>query len=177
MQINRKSEQIKIAPIELAQANAFVSLHHRHHKPTVGHRFSICAVVGSEVRGVAIVGRAVSRHYDPLSVLEVTRLCTDGTPNACSALYSAAARVGKNLGFARIQTYILETETGGSLFASGWICEGEAGGGQWKHSDGKPRRTDQPTCKKLLFSKTLNETLHVNRPAALEDLPQLTLEF
>ena len=175
--MNRKSAQIRIAPIELAQANAFVSLHHRHHKPTVGHRFSICAVVGSEVCGVAIIGRAVSRHYDPLSVLEVTRLCTNGTPNACSALYSAAARVGKNLGFARIQTYILETETGGSLIASGWTCEGEAGGGQWKHSDGKPRRTDQPTCKKLLFAKILNESISVNRPAALEELNQFSLDL
>jgi hypothetical protein len=89
-------------------------------------------------------------------VLEVVRLVTDGTPNACSMLYAAAARAGKALGFERIQTYILDTETGTSLVASGWQYEGVAGGGQWKHTDGKPRRTDQPTGMKGRWAKTLN---------------------
>jgi hypothetical protein len=92
----------------------------------------------------------------PRAVLEVVRLVTDGTPNACSMLYAAAARAGKALGFERIQTYILDTETGTSLVASGWQYEGVAGGGQWKHTDGKPRRTDQPTGMKGRWAKTLN---------------------
>ena len=53
-------------------------------------------------------------------VLEVTRLVTDGTANACSLLYAAAARVGKELGYERIQTFILATEPGTSLRAAGW---------------------------------------------------------
>lgn len=122
-----------------------------------GHRFSLAAYLedGTMV-GVAVVGRPVARNAgSPSEVLEVTRLCTDGTPNACSALYAAAARAGKALGYKRIQTYILEEESGISLKAAGWVCEGEAGGGQWKHTDGKPRRTDQPTGKKQRWAKSL----------------------
>ena len=108
------------------------------------------------IRGVAVVGRPVARNGgSPSCVLEVTRLCTDGTLHACSALYAAAARIGRELGYNRIQTYILETEPGTSLKAAGWINEGLAGGGQWKHTDGKPRRTDQPICKKQRWGKNL----------------------
>ncbi len=133
---------------------------HRHHQPCQGHRFSIGAVDESGIlHGACIIGRPVARLAgDPAKVLEVTRLVTDGTFNVCSMLYSAAARAGKELGFERIQTYILaEEEIGTSLKASGWICEGIAGGGQWKHTDGKQRRTDQPTGMKTRWSKKLND--------------------
>ena len=150
---------MKIVPIELKQANAFIALHHRHHKPVQGHRFSI-GVVDDEgcLVGVVTVGRPVARLAGhPQKVLEVTRLCTDGTPNACSMLYSAAARVGKHLGYERIQTYILDSELGSSLKASGWVNEGQAGGSQWKHTDGKPRRTDQPTSIKQRWALRLSD--------------------
>lgn len=61
------------------------------------------------------------------------------------------------MGFVRIQTYILEEEHGTSLRAAGWEYEGTAGGGQWKHTDGKPRRTDQPTGMKGRWARWLNE--------------------
>jgi hypothetical protein len=147
---------MKIKPIELKDANAFIATYHRHHKPVQGHRFSISVWDNEQLVGVAIVGRPVARlGGNPLEVLEVTRLCTNGTKNACSMLYSAAARVGKELGYKRIQTYILASEPGISLKATGWTDEGEAGGGQWKHTDGKPRRTDQPTEKKRRWAKSL----------------------
>lgn len=81
---------IEICPITLKEANAFVEQHHRHHNPVVGHKFSIGCTDGEKIVGVAIVGRPVSRHLDDGWTLEVTRLCTDGTRNACSMLYAAA---------------------------------------------------------------------------------------
>jgi hypothetical protein len=148
---------LRVVPIELKDANAYVAEHHRHHKRVQGHRFSIGVRDGEGVlRGAATVGRPVARMAgNPLEVLEVTRLVTDGTHNACSMLYSAAARVGRELGYLRIQTYILDSEPGTSLIAAGWVDEGIAGGGQWKHTDGKPRRTDQPTQPKRRFAKSL----------------------
>jgi hypothetical protein len=145
-------------PLELREANAMVQQLHRHHKPAQGHRFSVGVVDQDGVlHGAAIVGRPVARLAGkPRDVLEVVRLVTDGTPHACSLLYAAAARAGKALGYRRIQTYILEEEPGTSLRAAGWTDEGEAGGGQWKHTDGKPRRTDQPTGKKRRYAKVLN---------------------
>jgi len=122
---------LELVPISLKEANAFVEQHHRHHKPVVGHKFSVAAAVDGEIVGVAIVGRPVSRHLDDGWTLEVNRLCTDGTRNACSFLYSAAWRAAKNMGYKKLITYILDTETGTSLKAAGWKCVGEAGGKRW----------------------------------------------
>lgn len=147
-----------VVPVELEQANAAIAAWHRHHAPCVGHRFSLGVVdADGALHGAAVVGRPVARMAGhPQKVLEVTRLVTDGTRNACSMLYSAAARAGREMGFERIQTYILaDEETGVSLRASGWACEGLAGGGQWKHTDGKPRRTDQPIGMKTRWAKEL----------------------
>ena len=83
------------------------------------------------VCGVAICGRPVSRHLDDGETLEVNRLCTDGTYNSCSILYGACAKIAKAMGYRKIITYILMSEPGTSLKASGWICEGEAGGEVW----------------------------------------------
>lgn len=151
--------KLSVIPIELADANTAIAAWHRHHQPCVGHRFSIGVVDETGVlHGAAVVGRPVARLAgDPSQVLEVTRLVSNGTRNVCSMLYSAAARAGRELGFLRIQTYILaDEETGVSLKASGWICEGIAGGGNWASS--RPnRRTDQPMGKKLRWAKELNQ--------------------
>jgi len=150
--------RLRVVPVELKMANELVARLHRHHQPAQGHRFSIgVADVEGVLHGAAIVGRPVARLAGhPSKVLEVVRLVTDGTKNACSMLYAAAARAGLAMGYERIQTYILEEELGTSLLASGWECEGPAGGGQWKHTDGKPRRTDQPTGRKTRWVKHLN---------------------
>ena len=75
---------LELVPVSLKEANAFVERFHRHHKPVTGHKFSIGAAVNGEIVGVAIVGRPVSRYLDDGWTLEVNRLCTDGTRNACS---------------------------------------------------------------------------------------------
>lgn len=152
------TQRLTIVPLELREANAFVAEHHRHHKPVQGHRFSIGVVDDTRtLRGICIVGRPVARPVSAKEVLEVTRLATDGTDNACSMLYAAAARVGKELGYLKIQTYILETETGITLKAAGWVEEATTRGGEWTHTDGRPRRKDQPTCKKKRWSRQLRE--------------------
>lgn len=147
---------LRVIPIELGEANVAIAAWHRHHQPVVGHRFSIGAVDANDVlHGVCVVGRPVARLAGhPREVAEVTRLASDGTRNACSILYAAAARACQAMGFARIQTYILDSELGTTLLASGWVCEGPAGGGQWKHTDGRPRRTDQPIEGKMRWAKT-----------------------
>jgi hypothetical protein len=139
--------------LDLAEANAFVRQHHRHHIPVVGHLFSIGAVLGDVIVGVVIVGRPVSRMRDDGVTAEVTRLCTDGTRNACSFLYGAAAKAAFALGFKRIGTYILADESGASLRASGWKLLGERGGGSWS-SPSRPRVDKHPTQTKLLFERT-----------------------
>ncbi len=109
----------------------FVSKHHRHHKPPQGYKFAIGAEVDGELIGVVIVGRPVGRHDDDGWTCEVTRLCTDGTKNACSFLYRAAWRTAKNMGYTKLITFILETESGDSLKAAGFVFEGKSGGKSW----------------------------------------------
>lgn len=145
------SESLRVIPISLAEANEFVSRNHRHHKPVVGHKFSVgVANDEGEVVGVAIVGRPVSRHLDNGFVLEVNRCCTDGTRNACSVLYSTAWRAAKALGYRRLITYILSSETGASLYASNWRLVGERGGGNW-NTKTRPRVDTEHQQKKLMF--------------------------
>ena len=139
---------------ELREANDFVLAFHRHHKPVVGHRFSIGAEQCCGLVGVVIVGRPVARQTDQKNIAEITRLATDGTRNACSFLYAQAARAAKELGFRSIQTFILPTETGVSLKASGWVCLGETKAGSWHTRDN--RRHDQPECKKIKWQKMLS---------------------
>ena len=121
---------LTLTPINLKTANAFVQQYHRHHKPTRGHKFSIGVSEDGALVGVAICGRPVAR------------LCTDGTPNACSILYAAAYRAARAMGYNRVVTYILDTENGSSLKAAGYTCEGRAGGLEWNGAKA-PKQADQ----------------------------------
>lgn len=143
---------LEIVPITLKEANAFVERYHRHHKPVVGHKFSIGCSDGEKIVGVAIVGRPVSRYLDDGWVLEVNRLCTDGTRNACSMLYAAAWRAARAMGYKKVITYILESEPGTSLAAAGWKCVGQAGGERWTGSR-RPEVDLYPAQMKLRFEK------------------------
>jgi len=141
-------------PISRAKANEFIVSHHRHHGRIQGDVFRIGIEEAGNLIGVTTCGRPVSRYLDDGLTIEVTRLCTDGTENACSFIYSKAARIAKELGYKKIITYILETENGASLRASGWTFEGIAGGGDW-NCKSRPRQTQAPTCKKQRWSKML----------------------
>lgn len=143
-----------IVPVSLADANVYVAQFHRHHKPVVGHKFSIGAIDDTgELRGVAIIGRPVARHRDDGLTLEVTRCCTDGTPNTCSALYAAAWRAARAMGYRRIGTYTLVSEPGTSLRAAGWHAVHQVRGRSWDTPS--RRRTDKhPTLDKQLWEPT-----------------------
>lgn len=165
-------------PLELAEANALVASWHRHHKPTVGHRFSIGAIDEDGVlHGAAIVGRPVARKINQRDVVEVTRLVSDGSKNTCSLLYAAAARAAAGIGFRKIQTYILDEELGTSLRAAGWSYEGQAGGGDWNGNTRTGRRTDQPQGVKGRWSKTLSDRPDMVDRSAAEPSPDGMLDF
>ena len=147
---------LKARPLTLKQANALVADLHRHHKPVTGHRFSIGAFSGDTLVGVAIVGRPVARKTDQYLVAEVTRLCTNGHKNACSFLYASCARICKEMGFNSIQTFILDTETGTSLKASGWSQAHTTVPSKLNWNNRPGRREDQPTGPKTKWEKVLN---------------------
>jgi len=141
---------LRAIPLTLAEANRVVAALHRHHKPCTGHRFSV-GVVDQDglVRGVAIAGRPVARMTDQRMVLEVSRVATDGTRNACSLLLGACARAARAMGFSSIQTFTLPEEGGASLRGAGWEAVGNAGGGEWS----SPTRNRQPCQRPDVKSK------------------------
>jgi hypothetical protein len=138
--------------MDLEGANEFVARHHRHHKPVVGHKFSIGAALDGVIVGVVIVGRPVARRRDDGDTLEVTRLCSTGEKNACSFLYGAAARAAFALGYRRIGTYIRADEPGTSLAAAGWRMVASTPGRSWSVPS-RPRKDQTDLIPRLLFER------------------------
>ena len=112
---------LRTVPVTFAQAKEFITDWHRRLQPPAGHKFSIGVADDRDVLvGVAVIGRPVARLLDDGHTLEVTRVATDGSRNACSKLYAAAWTAAKALGYRRLITYTADDEPGSSLRAAGW---------------------------------------------------------
>lgn len=135
--IAKEEHSKEIRPITLREANEFVEKHHRHHAAVTGCKFAISLYKKTrkntdELIGVAICGRPVSRILDDGRTLEINRLCVIENGNSCSMLYGAAIRIAKDMGYKKVITYILESEFGSSLKASGFVLEDSCcGGPEW----------------------------------------------
>lgn len=123
--------KLSLVPITLDEANEYVRLHHRHNNPVPGAKFSLAVTAYDVICGVAIVGRPVARHMDDGWTLEVNRTCTDGTKNANSFLYAAAWRATRALGYRKLITYTLQSESGATMRALGWRCVAEIAAREW----------------------------------------------
>lgn len=145
--------ELGITPVTIREANNYVQDHHRHYGPVAGAKFAIAISDENGVRGVALIGRPVARHYDDGFTLEVNRCCTDGVKNGCSMLYAAAWRAAKAMGYRRLITYTLQTEGGASLRAVGWNIIGERKQRSW-NMPGRPRVESPSTGQKFLWEKS-----------------------
>ena len=145
---------MRAVPLTRRQASEFVVSLHRHHPPAHGDKYRVGCEVDGRLVGVVQVGRPVARGLDDGKTVEVTRLCTDGTPHVCSFLYGRAARIAREMGYSRIVTYILADESGISLRAAGWHKEADTRGHPWDHLS-RPRRTQAPTCDKQRWARKL----------------------
>ena len=139
-------------PMEFKEASAFVDRLHRHHAPVARDKFRVAVEEDGVIHGVVQVGNPVARRLADGKTLEVVRCCTDGYPNACSFLYSRAARIAKEMGYKKIITYILNSEDGASLKASGWQLEAENVGGVSWNVPSRPR--NQYTQLSMFNDKT-----------------------
>lgn len=140
---------LQIKPMHFKKdINSFLIKYHRHHGIVQGWKYAIgiFCKCRNEIVGVAICSRAAGRKTDCGEVIEVSRVCVmDGVKNGCSKLYGACARIAKEMGYERIQTFILNSEAGKSLLASGWQLEAvDVGGKEW-NSSGKMKRTSSTT--------------------------------
>lgn len=145
---------MEVVPIFQREAFDFITKVHRHHVKPVGSIFQI-GLSNGHLIGVAVVGRPVARQINHAVTCEVTRMCTDGSKNACSKLYSTCARIAREMGYKKIITYILESETGVSLRASGWKFVRSTPGKSWSVPS-RERKDKHPLGVKHLYEKILN---------------------
>jgi hypothetical protein len=151
---------LELVPITLDDANAFVRYYHRHHRPVPGAKFCLAVAAGSITKpgdpsgivGVAIVGRPVAAGFDDGWTLEVNRSCVlPDVKMVNSMLYGAAWRAAKALGYRRLITYTLKSESGTSLRAAGWRIVAERKARSWATESGRPRVDKSPFQEKLLW--------------------------
>lgn len=138
-------------PITQKAAFEYIDRFHRHHRRPVGWKVGIGVENDGKLVGVVVLGRPVARMADDGMTAEVTRLCTDGTKNACSFLYSRANRAAKAMGYTKVITYTLASESGASLRASGWKEEARVYGRSWS-CESRPREDKHPVVEKIRWS-------------------------
>ena len=133
-------------PMKLIEANEFVRNFHRHNKPTAGGLFAVGVSDGQRLVGVAIVGRPVARLLDNGRTVEVTRCCVvdDAPKGACSFLYARCWQAAKALGWEKLITYTLQSESGASLRGAGWKVVAELKGATGKAWTNRAGREWQP---------------------------------
>lgn len=143
---------LELQPIDFDTACRLVAQMHRHHLPPRGWKFGIGVreAGGEGLVGVITVGRPVARLFDDGWTVEVTRCCTDGTKNANSMLYGAAWRAARSMGYRRLITYTLPSESGASLRAAGYRVVHETRGQSWDRPS-RHRSDKHPTGPKLLW--------------------------
>lgn len=130
---------LSLAPATRNAAREWVNENHRHLRMPPGWLFGVWVYEGERCVGVACAGRPCRMLQDGFTV-EITRVCTDGSYNACSFAYGALRRAAVALGYIRVVTYTRMDEPGTSLRAAGFRDEGEAGGGEWS----RPSRRRDP---------------------------------
>lgn len=142
---------IELRPITRDEAHAFIRRNHRHHDAPVGElwRHAIHDGAGNLV-AVATVGRPVARGLDDGLTVEVTRVCSDGYPNACSMLYGASRRAAIAKGYRRGLTYLLASEDGASVRAAGYRRLWRVDGRSWD-TPSRPRTDKHPTEDKIAY--------------------------
>jgi hypothetical protein len=136
---------LHLVPVRFRDAMAFIEAHHRHHPPPRGMLFAVGAASDGVLHAVAVTGRPVARLFDNGQTAEVTRVASDGTPNACSMLYAASWRAARALGYTRLITYTQAGEPGASLRAAGWRVVAERPPHAGWNRAARPRGDHAPT--------------------------------
>lgn len=129
-----------LVPVTFRQACALVAAYHRHNSPPRGMKFVLGVAAHGELVGVATVGRPAARHLDDGYTAEVTRTCTDGTPNTNSMLLGAARRAARVMGYRMLITSTQVDEYGASLRAAGFVRVAELPARPGWHTPSRPRR-------------------------------------
>jgi len=152
---------LRVVPLSLEIANEFVRRLHRHNGVLPGAKFAIGVEAQTrllngpewQLVGVAIVGNPSAPALQNGRLIEIRRVCTDGTRNACSMLYGAARRAARAMGHEPVITYTLPSEGGASLRAAGFMLDKTDAGGPSKNWSSRPGRAVLPIEDDLVGGK------------------------
>lgn len=116
---------LRVVPVTLGEARAFVERHHSHHHAPVGGLLAAAAAEGDRVCCVAILSRPVARMLDARGdTAEVTRVATDRTKGAALLCLRTLASAAMRLGWQRLVSYTLLGESGNLYRQAGWRVTG-----------------------------------------------------
>jgi len=129
-------------PINREIAKEFINENHRHNAGTISDRFRVGLFEDDKLIGVGVAGNPVSRKQMDGMTIEITRVCVlPDKKNACSQIYSRMKKIAQLMGYKRIITYTLDSESGISLKAIGSKVDHKVAKGNWlnrqnrKHND------------------------------------------
>lgn len=175
---------MKIVPVTKTKARQFVQEHHRHNEaPTeMQVSFAVGLEEAGELVAVATAGQPVARGLCDGVTLEVNRACVLGDHrNANSMLYGAIGRAARALGYERLVTYTLESESGASLRGAGFAPTVEIGARSWQDDTKQRVRYDYTIWGERRQAQNVNKyrwekrlvTHPVRAEAASSDAPDI----
>lgn len=130
---------LELVPLSQREARAFVAAHHRHNGPDRGDIFRVGLEIDEALVAVGSAGRPKAAGLQDGRTIEITRVCTLGHENACSRLYGALCRAAAALGYDRVVTYTLASESGSSLRAAGFVRGARLPARDWAAESGRAR--------------------------------------
>jgi hypothetical protein len=122
---------LELRPIGVREASAVVKRLHRHLPRVIGGLFAAAVYERGELVGVGVASQPKARLSRDGFTVEITRIATSGSRNACSRLYGALLRASAAVGYRRAITFTRLDEPGSSLRAAGWIEDGTTREQSW----------------------------------------------
>lgn len=133
---------LTLVPVFVKTAMRWVREHHSHLPKVRGGAFAVGVAENERLVCVALAGRPPRMLQRVPTVLEVTRVASDGTaPHAASKALGAIVRAALALGYRRLVSYTLLGEAGTSYRAAGWWPVALSHGGEWD----RPSRPRKPS--------------------------------
>jgi hypothetical protein len=173
----RGAARVDVRPTPIKLALKLNRAWHRRLPVLQGAMWSVRALVGGDVVGVAIVGHPQARMSDDGETLEVLRVAVRaGARNACSALYGSCARAARAMGAQQLFTYTHSDESGHSLRAAGWIEVHETSGGEWARH-GRPRQQALDPLAKKRWEPAWSRAAIALREVALRAMSVRTIVY
>lgn len=127
---------LELRPCTLAEARRHIAANHSHNKAPVGWLFGTSVYANEQLAGVGVCSRPTAIGWNGKPYVEVTRVCTTGTRNACSMLYGALTKAALALGYTRVYTYTLATECASCVKAAGFVFDADIPAREYVRSGG-----------------------------------------